>query len=113
MGSLRRRRYQIIAVAPPRLRARCAARARPRSDEVWRRWGRGADDARMMRGRCAARGVLIVSIMRVKRLTTWLVLGIAVALAYAARRRHGIRSRRAVPAGAADTSAAERDPDLT
>lgn len=61
----------------------------------------------------AARGVLRVSIMRVKRLTTWLVLGIAVALAYAARRRHGARSRRAVPAGAADTSAAECDPDLT
>jgi hypothetical protein len=35
--------------------------------------------------------------MRVKRLTTWLVLGVAVALAYAARRRRGAPRRRAVP----------------
>ena len=36
--------------------------------------------------------------MRVKRLTTWLVLGVAVALAYAVRRRRGAPHRRAVPA---------------
>ncbi len=36
--------------------------------------------------------------MRVKRLTTWLVLGVAVALAYSVRRRRGGPHRRAVPA---------------
>jgi hypothetical protein len=35
--------------------------------------------------------------MRVKRLTTWLVLGVAVALAYSMRRRRGAPPRRAVP----------------
>lgn len=49
--------------------------------------------------------------MRVKRLTTWLVLGIAVALAYAARRRRGLPQRRAVPAGWRGTPA-EVDPTL-
>ncbi len=38
--------------------------------------------------------------MRVKRLATFLVLGIAIALAYGARRRRGAPARRAVPAGA-------------
>jgi hypothetical protein len=41
--------------------------------------------------------------MRVRRLTTWLVLGIAVALAYAARRRRGAPWRRAVPTGVRGT----------
>lgn len=36
--------------------------------------------------------------MRVKRLTTWLVLGVAVALAYSVRRRRGAPHRRVVPA---------------
>jgi hypothetical protein len=36
--------------------------------------------------------------MRVRRLTTWLVLGIAVALAYAVRRHRGAPRRRAAPA---------------
>jgi hypothetical protein len=49
--------------------------------------------------------------MRVKRLTTWLVLGIAVALADAARRRRGGLHRRAVPAGVRGTPA-EIDPTL-
>jgi hypothetical protein len=37
-------------------------------------------------------------VMRVKRVTTWLVLGLAVVLAYTARRRRGVPFRRAVPA---------------
>jgi hypothetical protein len=49
--------------------------------------------------------------MRVKRLTTWLVLGIAVAFAYGARRRRGAPLRRAVPAGARGTPA-EIDPSV-
>jgi hypothetical protein len=35
--------------------------------------------------------------MRVRKLTTWLVLGIAVALAYAVRRHRGAPGRRTVP----------------
>jgi hypothetical protein len=48
--------------------------------------------------------------MRVRKLTTWLVLGIAVALAYAARRRRGVPPRRAVPAAGARGTPAEVDP---
>lgn len=55
--------------------------------------------------------MLFLIVMRVKRLTTWLVLGIAVALAYAARRRRGIPHRRVVPAGVRGTPA-EVDPTL-
>jgi len=47
--------------------------------------------------------------MRVKRLTTMFVLGLAVALAYATRRRRGAPPRRAVPTGTGVTPA-EIDP---
>jgi len=40
--------------------------------------------------------------MRVKRLTTWLVLGIAIALGYAVRRSRGGPRRRPVPANLRD-----------
>jgi hypothetical protein len=54
--------------------------------------------------------------MRVRRLTTWLVLGMAVALAYAARQRRGPPQRRAVPAvppapGARGMPAEDASPD--
>lgn len=56
--------------------------------------------------------------MRVKRLTTWLVLGISVALAYTARRRRGGPRRRAVPAvpvpaGAREAPAASAEIDAS